>query len=376
MERPKKILVIFGTRPEAIKMCPIVKTLLRVDTIDSRVCVTAQHRQMLDSVLQTFGVTPEYDLDLMTKGQSLDSIMSAAIPAIGNILEEFKPDIVLVHGDTATSFAGALASYHQGIKVGHVEAGLRTGELYSPWPEEGYRKLVAALATYHFAPTQASKQNLLSENVPAEQIFVTGNTVIDALLGTVLTNQNKPDLLAQIKSEHPQLNFDKRLILVTGHRRENFGFGFDNICKALKQIAHSHPECEIIYPVHLNPNVLAPVKQRLNDVQNIYLIKPQDYSTFTYLLSKCFLVLTDSGGIQEEAPALRKPVLVMRQVTERIEAVEAGTVKLVGTRLKDIFQEVNRLLTDDNYYKSFSANINPYGDGKASEKIVEILRKL
>lgn len=371
-----KVLSVFGTRPEAIKMAPLVNLLKQQADIDSRVCVTGQHREMLDQVLQLFDIEPEYDLAIMKAGQDLYDVTTSILLNIKPVLRDFKPDVVLVHGDTSTTFAAALACYYEKIAVGHVEAGLRTGNIYSPWPEEANRKLTGAITRFHFAPTKTSEQNLLNEQVKPADIFVTGNTVIDALLQVVTKIDSDQQLSQQFAAKFPYGQNGRRLILVTGHRRESFGGGFENICAALKQLSQQFADCDIVYPVHLNPNVREPVFRLLSDANNIHLIEPQDYLPFVYLMSRSTLVLTDSGGIQEEAPSLGKPVLVMRDTTERPEAVEAGTVKLVGTDSSVIISEVTKLLTDKAYYDSMSFAHNPYGDGKACQRIAEVIRKI
>lgn len=371
-----KVLSVFGTRPEAIKMAPLVNQLKQDAAFDSRVCVTGQHREMLDQVLKLFDIKPEYDLAIMKPGQDLYDVTTSILLNIKPVLREFQPDIVLVHGDTSTTFAAALACYYEKIAVGHVEAGLRTGNIYSPWPEEANRKLTGALTRWHFAPTQTSADNLLAERVPAEQIVITGNTVIDALLQVVAKIENNSALNQQFATQFPYGQNGRRMILVTGHRRESFGGGFEQICAALSEIAKAYPDCDIVYPVHLNPNVKEPVYRLLSDVSNVHLIPPQDYLPFVYLMNRSYLVLTDSGGIQEEAPSLGKPVLVMRDTTERPEAVAAGTVKLVGTDKAKIVSEVTKLLTDKAYYESMSFAHNPYGDGKACSRILDTLRQL
>lgn len=370
-----KVLTVFGTRPEAIKMAPLAIKLAEQEGIDARVCVTAQHREMLDQVLGLFEITPEYDLNIMKPGQDLTDVTTNILQGIKPILADFKPDVVLVHGDTATTFATSLAAYYQQIAVGHVEAGLRTGNIYSPWPEEANRKLTGAITTYHFAPTETSQQNLLNEAVAPENITVTGNTVIDALLDVSAKLKNETALNSEMAERFSFLNKDKKLILVTGHRRESFGGGFERICKALAYTAEQHPGCQIVYPVHLNPNVQEPVNRLLKGVPNITLIEPQDYLPFVYLMNQAHIILTDSGGIQEEAPSLGKPVLVMRDTTERPEAVSAGTVKLVGTDVDKITASLNQLLTDEKAYEEMSFAHNPYGDGKACERIIEVLRE-
>ena len=370
-----KVLTVFGTRPEAIKMAPLAIKLVKQDGIDARVCVTAQHREMLDQVLGLFEITPEYDLNIMKPGQDLTDVTTNILQGIKPILADFKPDVVLVHGDTATTFATSLAAYYQQIAVGHVEAGLRTGNIYSPWPEEANRKLTGAITTFHFAPTETSQQNLLNEAVAQENIVVTGNTVIDALLDVSEKLKSDEALDKSMAERFSFLSKDKKLILVTGHRRESFGGGFERICQALANTAEQHPDCQIVYPVHLNPNVQEPVNRLLKGVRNITLIEPQDYLPFVYLMNQAHIILTDSGGIQEEAPSLGKPVLVMRDTTERPEAVTAGTVKLVGTDVDKITTSLNQLLTDEAAYKEMSFAHNPYGDGKACERIIEVLRE-
>lgn len=365
-----KVLSVFGTRPEAIKMAPLVNLLKADPAIESRVCVTGQHREMLDQVLRLFEIVPEYDLAIMKAGQDLYDVSTSILLNIKPVLRDFQPDIVLVHGDTSTTFAAALACYYEKTAVGHVEAGLRTGNIYSPWPEEANRKLTGAITTLHFAPTDTSKQNLLNENTDPSKVFVTGNTVIDALHQVVAKIQQDTALSAEFASKFPYGQNGRRMILVTGHRRESFGSGFENICAALKDIAAQFPDCDVVYPVHLNPNVREPVFRLLSNSSNVHLIEPQDYLPFVYLMSQSYLVLTDSGGIQEEAPSLGKPVLVMRDTTERPEAVAAGTVKLVGTDQARIVSEVAKLMTDEAYYQSMSFAHNPYGDGKACERIV------
>lgn len=370
-----KVLTVFGTRPEAIKMAPLVHALAADERFESKCCVTAQHREMLDQVLELFKITPDYDLNLMKAGQTLPEVTSRILLELTPVLQEFKPDVVLVHGDTATTFAASLAAYYEQIPVGHVEAGLRTGNIYSPWPEEGNRKLTGSLTKYHLAPTENSKANLLKENVAAETISVTGNTVIDALLLVKQQIENDTDLSNTLAGQFPMLDESKKLILVTGHRRESFGGGFERICEALAQTAKAHPDCQILYPVHLNPNVQEPVKRILKDLNNVHLIEPQQYLPFVYLMNRAHIILTDSGGIQEEAPSLGKPVLVMRDTTERPEAVDAGTVKLVGTNVTKITSALNELLTNDESYKTMSRAHNPYGDGKACQRICDILAK-
>ncbi len=373
-----KVLTIFGTRPEAIKIAPVIKELERHPAkFKSVVCVTAQHREMLDQVLQLFSIKPDHDLNIMKPGQDLFSVTCSVLEGLKPVLEEEKPNIVLVHGDTTTTMAASLAAYYCKIKVGHVEAGLRTNNKYAPFPEELNRKLTGVLADLHFAPTEKAKDNLLREGVLAESIFVTGNTVIDALLFIATQVNNDISLKRQLDNSFSFLNPHKRLILVTGHRRENFGKGFENICQALAEIADAFPEVEILYPVHMNPNVQEPVKRILGNgrAKNIHLIEPVDYLPFVYLMNRSYLIITDSGGIQEEAPSLGKPVLVMRDATERPEAVTAGTVKLVGTDSDKIVAEATELLNNRTTYDVMSLAHNPYGDGKAAERIISNLRK-
>ncbi len=370
---PKKILTVFGTRPEAIKMAPLVQTLAADNHFEGKVCVTAQHREMLDQVLKLFEIKPDYDLNIMKPGQNLYEVTANILTGLKSVLEDFSPDIVLVHGDTATTFATALAAYYQQIPVGHVEAGLRTGDIYSPWPEEANRKLTGALAALHFTPTETSRHNLLKEGVDSEAVQVTGNTVIDALLQVVAKLDQDQSLQTAFQKQFDFLLPDRKLILVTGHRRESFGGGFERICQALAQTAKTFPDVDIVYPVHLNPNVREPVNRLLADIDNIHLIEPLDYLPFVYLMNRAYIILTDSGGIQEEAPSLGKPVLVMRDTTERPEAVEAGTVKLVGTEIEVITHNLHNLLTDSNAYKKMSFAHNPYGDGKACERILNTL---
>lgn len=372
---PKKVLTVFGTRPEAIKMAPLVHALVVDERFEAKCCVTAQHREMLDQVLDLFEITPDYDLNLMKAGQTLNEVTARILLELKPVLQEFKPDVVLVHGDTATTFAASLAAYYEQIAVGHVEAGLRTGNIYSPWPEEANRKLTGALTKYHFAPTETSQQNLLQENYTAENIFVTGNTVIDALLMVKEKIEQDADLKATLAAQFPYLDESKKLILVTGHRRESFGGGFERICEALAQTAKQHPEVQILYPMHLNPNVREPVNRILGSVENVLLIEPQQYLPFIYLMDRAHIILTDSGGIQEEAPSLGKPVLVMRDTTERPEAVAAGTVKLVGTDVEKIVSNLSTLLTDNKAYQAMSFAHNPYGDGKACLRILDFLCK-
>jgi len=368
----KKILLVFGTRPEAIKMAPLVKEFQKhKKEFETKVCVTAQHREMLDQVLEFFEITPDYDLNLMRPGQNLYQLTADVIVGLKPVLEEFKSDVVLVHGDTTTSTAAAIAAFYTGVKVGHVEAGLRTHNKYAPFPEEINRQITSRIADYNFAPTQKSKQNLLNENVDKESIAITGNTVIDALLWAQEKLKTYEDNeIFQLKK---LIDSTKKMILVTGHRRENFGDGFLNICEAIKQIAEGNKDVQIIYPVHLNPNVQEPVYELLNGLSNVKLIAPLAYPAFVWLMMQSYLILTDSGGVQEEAPSLGKPVLVMREVTERPEAVEAGTVKMVGTDKEKIISSISKLLNDKVLYQQMSLAHNPYGDGKACEHIASFL---
>ena len=374
----KKILLVFGTRPEAIKRAPLVKALQKdTEHFETRVCVTAQHRQMLDQVLEVFGITPEYDLNIMAPNQDLYDITAKVLLGLREVLKDFRPDTVLVHGDTTTSMAASLAAFYMQIPVGHVEAGLRTYNMLSPWPEEMNRQVTDRICTYYFAPTEQSRANLLQENIDAKKIFITGNTVIDALLMAVdiiSTTAGVKEKMAKELQEKGYTVGDREYILVTGHRRENFGDGFLHICKAIKELAALHPEMDIVYPVHLNPNVQKPVYELLSGLSNVYLISPLDYLPFIYAMQHSTLLLTDSGGVQEEAPSLGKPVLVMRDTTERPEAVEAGTVKLVGTNAEAIVSNVTALLLDKEMYKRMSETHNPYGDGQACERIIAALR--
>jgi UDP-N-acetylglucosamine 2-epimerase (non-hydrolysing) len=370
----KKILSVFGTRPEAIKMAPVLLELKKYPEIfESRVCVTAQHRQMLDQVLSLFRITPDYDLDIMGQNQSLTEITCKVLQGLEPVLKAFNPDVVLVHGDTTTTFAATLAAYYKKIPVGHVEAGLRTRNIYSPWPEEINRQLTSSISRWHFSPTQQSRQNLLYEGVNDESILVTGNTVIDALHHVVKHLETDSVLSLKVANNFDYLDMNKRLILVTGHRRESFGDGFESICLALKAIAAVHKDVEIVYPVHLNPNVIEPVQRILSGIPRIHLVEPQEYLNFVYLMNRAYLIITDSGGVQEEAPSLGKPVLVLRDMTERPEAVEAGTVKLVGTTTKNIIAETTALLSNNTAYELMRAAHNPYGDGKAAIRIVTSL---
>ena len=366
----QRVLIVFGTRPEAIKMAPIVKAFQATRDIDVRVCVTGQHREMLDQVLNLFEITPEYDLNIMKPGQDLTDVTTAILQGLKPVFADFQPDRILVHGDTATSFAATLAAYYHRIAVGHVEAGLRTGNIYSPWPEEGMRRLTGGIADQHYTPTISSLKNLIMENIAPETIFVTGNSVIDALLEVSQRIDSNVNMNADLAGRFPFLDQSKKLILVTGHRRENHGDGFERICKALATLAQ-RDDVQIVYPVHLNPNVQEPVNRNLKGLNNVHLIEPQDYLPFVYLMKQSYLILTDSGGIQEEAPTLGKPVLCMRDTTERPAAVKAGTVRLVGTSDEAIVSETVRLLDDELAYKMMSQANNPYGDGKTSQRIVE-----
>jgi hypothetical protein len=384
----KTVMLVFGTRPEAIKMAPLIKEFQKEsDIFNTLVCVTAQHRQLLDQVMDVFHLTADYDLDIMQQGQDLYDITSRVLLSMRDVLRQARPDLVLVHGDTTTSTAAALAAFYQQIPVGHIEAGLRTGNIYSPWPEEMNRQITGRIASYHFAPTETSRENLLKENVHPSNIYVTGNTVIDAL--HLVVNELKCDkqladrerqTLIGCGYDVSRLNEGKKLVLITGHRRENFGDGFHNICKAIKMLVLQHPNVDFVYPMHLNPNVRNPIRQvfgeNLNDFQNLFFIEPLEYLSFVYLMEKSFLVLTDSGGVQEEAPSLGKPVLVMRDTTERPEAVLAGTVKLVGANYQKIVDEVSQLILDDHSYSLMSKANNPYGDGQASKRIVDIIRNI
>jgi UDP-N-acetylglucosamine 2-epimerase (non-hydrolysing) len=370
----RKVLIVFGTRPEAIKMAPLVKKFESYrSNFEIKVCITAQHREMLDQVLSFFEITPDYDLDLMKHNQNLYTLTSDIILNLKPVLEDFNPDFVFVHGDTTTTMATSIAAFYAGAQICHVEAGLRTFDMKSPFPEEMNRTVTGAVTNLHFSPTKTSQQNLLKENKSPESIIVTGNTVIDALMFSV-NKVNKKDFHdPEIEELKNTINPNKRLILITGHRRENHGQGFINICEALKQIAEEHPDVELIYPVHLNPNVQKPVYELLEQIPNIKLISPLSYSAFVWLMEKAYLIITDSGGVQEEAPSLGKPVLVMRNTTERPEAVDAGTVILVGTDKEKIVTQAKRLIEDKEMYNSMSAKHNPYGDGKACERIIEVL---
>ena len=379
----KRVLLVFGTRPEAIKMCPLVKEFQKYpDIFETLVCVTGQHREMLDQVLRIFEVVPDYDLNIMKQGQDLYDVTSRVLTGMKNVLDEVKPNVVLVHGDTTTSTATALAAFYRQIPVGHVEAGLRTHNIYSPWPEEMNRQITGRIATYDFSPTPLSRQNLLDEGVSPDKITVTGNTVIDALQMVVARIKNDASLQEQLAKQLLTAGYDvsrsKRLVLITGHRRENFGEGFINICTAIRDLAAKYPDVDFVYPMHLNPNVRKPIHkvfgENLEDLGNLFFIEPLEYLDFVFLMEKSTLVLTDSGGIQEEAPGLGKPVLVMRDTTERPEALDAGTVKLVGKDYEKIVSEVSRLLDEPAAYDAMSHAVNPYGDGHACERIVEKLK--
>lgn len=381
----KKVMLVFGTRPEAIKMAPLVKALqAKTNDFETIVCITGQHKEMLDQVLDLFNIKPDYDLAIMKQGQDLYDVTSRVLLGMREVLKQSKPDVVLVHGDTTTSTVAALAAYYQQISIGHVEAGLRTHNIYSPWPEEMNRQLTARMATYHFTPTKLSQDNLLAEGISNDRIFVTGNTVIDALQQVVASIKNNPNLQKEVEQKLLQSGYDltrlhkeRRLILITGHRRENFGNGFLSICRAIQTLSKRFPEVDFVYPMHLNPNVRKPIHdvfgKELNKWENLFFIEPLEYLQFVTLMERSFIVLTDSGGIQEEAPGLGKPVLVMRDTTERPEAVEAGTVKLVGTDYDQIVSNVERLLTDELAYAEMSRANNPYGDGNACSYIVEVL---
>lgn len=370
----KKVLFLFGTRPEAIKMAPVVQYFQKhSEEIDAKVCVTAQHREMLDQVLNFFDITPDYDLNLMQKGQNLTGLSARILTELSSVLEIYKPDIIFVHGDTTTTMMGSIAAFYHKIKIAHVEAGLRTHDKWAPFPEEINRQITGRIADYHFAPTRQAEQNLLQENT-AGQIIVTGNTVIDALFTGLEKLKYYND--KEIETLKAQFGGNNKIILVTGHRRENFGQGFINICNALKTIALQNPAVQIVYPVHLNPNVQKPVKEILGNIPNIHLLPPLNYPSFLWLMNRSYIIITDSGGIQEEAPSLGKPVLVMRDTTERPEAVAAGTVVLVGTDPKKITDYTQRLLSNDNLYDTMKKSHNPYGDGKASERIYKFIKKL
>ena len=382
----KKVMLVFGTRPEAIKMAPLVREFKKYpEVFDTIVCVTGQHREMLDQVLDIFDINPEYDLNIMQQGQDLYDITSKVLYGMRDVLDEAKPDVVLVHGDTTTSTSAALAAFYRQIPVGHVEAGLRTHDIYSPWSEEMNRQITGRIASFNFSPTPLSRKNLLDENVNDDKITVTGNTVIDALHIVVDRIKNDKGLSEELHSvllssgyDTNRLDDGRRMVLITGHRRENFGDGFINICNAIKDLSAKYPDVDFIYPMHLNPNVRRPIHQvfgeNLNEFRNLFFIEPLEYLSFVFLMEKSYLVLTDSGGIQEEAPGLGKPVLVMRNTTERPEALESGTVRLVGTDYEKIVSNVSRLVDDSSFYAEMSNAVNPYGDGHASERIVSFLR--
>ncbi len=375
----KKVLLVFGTRPEAIKMAPLVKAFQEQNKFfDTKICVTGQHREMLDQVLDLFEIKTDFDLDVMRPNQDLYDVTGKILQGMKEVFSRYRPDIVFVHGDTTTTFTVSLAAFYEKIDVAHIEAGLRTNNIYSPWPEEANRKLTSQLTTYHFAPTQQSQNNLLRENIASEKIIVTGNTVIDALLFIQNKLETNKDFRAQVKKSIVDKGFDpeaSEFILVTGHRRENFGQGIINICSALKTIALKRPHLNIVYPVHLNPNVFKPVNDQLGHIKNVFLIEPLQYEEFIYLMSLAKLIITDSGGVQEEAPSLGKPVLVMRDTTERPEAVEAGTVKLVGTSLVGIVSATSELLDNQSVYDNMAKAHNPYGDGKACDRIIHFMKK-
>ena len=381
----KKIMLVFGTRPEAIKMAPLVKALqARPEEFETVVTVTGQHRQMLDQVLHLFEIVPDYDLNIMKPGQDLTDVTSRILTGMRDVLAQSRPDLVLVHGDTSTSTAAALSAFYAQIPVGHVEAGLRTGDIYSPWPEEMNRRITGRIATLHFSPTDTSRQNLLAENTPDSNITVTGNTVIDALHTVVekIDSDAKldADLAASIKEkgyDNARIAEGRRMVLITGHRRENFGEGFLNICRAIQRLARRYPDIDFVYPMHLNPNVRKPIAQMFEgtDFPNVFFIEPLDYLPFVYMMKQAYLIITDSGGIQEEAPSLGKPVLVMREVTERPEALDAGTIRLVGTDADKIVEEASRFIDDANYYHTNSLIANPYGDGHACERIIGFIEK-
>ena len=368
----KKVMVVFGTRPEAIKMAPVVKALKAEPSLEVKVCVTAQHRQMLDQVMDIFGLTADFDLNVMAPNQTLGDVTCKVLKGIEGVFAQWKPDMILVQGDTTTVMAAALAAFYHKIEIGHVEAGLRTGNLYSPWPEEANRLLAGCLATQHYAPTPRSRDNLLKENKDPNSVFVTGNTVIDALHEAVRIMDDDAELKTRLAAQFSFLDPQKRLVLVTGHRRENFGGGFVNICNAIKRVA-SRPDVQVVYPMHMNPNVRKPVNEILGGLSNVHLIEPLDYLSFLYMMRQSYIIMTDSGGVQEEAPSLGKPVIVMRDTTERPEAVDAGTVILAGTETETMASAAERLLDDAVFYDKMAHAINPYGDGLASKRIAEII---
>lgn len=380
MNAPRKVMLVFGTRPEAIKMAPLYHALRESSDFQTTVCVTAQHRQMLDQVLTVFEVSPDIDLDLMKPGQDLFDVTASVLLGMREVFRQHRPDVVLVHGDTTTTLATAMAAFYAGVPVGHVEAGLRTHDVYAPFPEEFNRQVASKVTRWHFAPTPFSKQNLLAENVPDESITVTGNTVIDALLWVLDRIEANPDrrsAIVDFLSDRLPFNWpETRFVLITGHRRENFGDGFLQICEGIKELAKRYPAVHFVYPMHLNPNVQQPVKEILDCLDNVHLVDPLDYEPFLFLLKHSYIVLTDSGGIQEEAPSLGKPVLVMRDVTERPEAIDAGTVRLVGANRQRIVENICELLDNEESYRSMSRAHNPYGDGKACARIIEVLRKI
>lgn len=371
-----KTLCVFGTRPEAIKMAPLIKKFESERLILNKVCSTGQHSEMIYPVLDFFGIVPDYDLKVMSISKNLSELTSNILLKLTNILDEDRPNLILVHGDTTTTLAASLAAYYHKIPLGHVEAGLRTGDIYSPWPEEINRRFASLIATMHFSPTSLCKDNLISEGVKESTIYITGNTVIDALHETCRKFEFDENLKNQVNTHFSFLNKERRLILVTCHRRENFGEGFLRICRALIQIAEIYPEVDIVYPVHLNPNISEPVKKWLKNLKNVYLIPPLDYLSFVYLMNQSYLILTDSGGIQEEAPSLKKPVIVMREKSERMEAVKAGTVRLVGTDIERIVFQVKKLLSDQDDYQAMTSIENPYGDGKAADRILNTIKKV
>ena len=367
----KRVMAVFGTRPEAIKMAPVVKACKARPELEVKVCVTAQHRQMLDQVMEIFGLSADFDLNVMAPNQTLGDVTCKVLKGMDGVFEQWKPDMVLVQGDTTTVMAAALAAFYHKIEVGHVEAGLRTGNIYSPWPEEMNRLIAGCLATQHYAPTPRSRDNLLKENKNPDTVFVTGNTVIDALHDAVAIMDGDSALTSKLEAEFPFLDASKRLVLVTGHRRENFGEGFIHICNAIDSVA-KRPDVQVVYPMHMNPNVRKPVTDILGHLGNVHLIEPLDYLSFLYMMRKSYLIMTDSGGVQEEAPSLGKPVIVMRDTTERPEAVEAGTVILAGTETEAMASAAERLLDDSDFYHRMAHAVNPYGDGKASARIAEI----
>ena len=369
-----RVLAVFGTRPEAIKMAPLVNALKKDSFFDARLCITGQHREMLDQVLGLFKIQPDFDLNIMQRQQGLSTVTTKVLLGVEEVLEKWRPDMVLVHGDTTTTFSASLAAFYLQIPVAHIEAGLRTGNIAAPWPEEANRKLTANLATLHFAPTTIASDNLIKEGVPEKGIFVTGNTVIDALFDMTSNIKNNDSLEQKLKEQLPKFNTNNRILLVTGHRRESFGQGFENICHALKRLINKYEDIEVVYPVHMNPSVSEPVRKLLGGLDRVHLIEPLDYLPFVYLMKQAYFILTDSGGIQEEAPSLGKPVLVMRDTTERPEAINAGTVRLVGSNEDSIVGEASLLLDSKQEYMKMSLAHNPYGDGKASGRIIKFLK--